>query len=161
MAGERWLSADEQRAWRRLGAVMQRLPASLDGQLQRDADLSHFGYWVLAMLSEAPGRSLRMSELASRAHGSQSRLSHLVAGLEGRGWIRRQRAAEDGRGNVAVLTEAGYAKIVESAPGHVAQVRKLVFDALTPAQVDQLDGICTAILGQLDAGDDRPGADPC
>ncbi|SDY94598.1 DNA-binding transcriptional regulator, MarR family [Micromonospora pattaloongensis] len=146
----RWLTDDEQRAWRRLGAVMTLLPAALDAQLQRDAELTHFGYWVLAMLSEAPGRAARMSELAALANGSQSRLSHLIAKLEQRGWVRRERASDDGRGSVAVLTEAGYHKVVATAPGHVAQVRALLFDTLTAAQVAQLDEICTAVLTRLD-----------
>src|SRR3954447_26519992 len=114
-----WLTEEQQRVWRRLAAVVALLPAALEGQLQRDAELTHFGYWVLAMLSEAPARTLRMSELATRSHGSVSRLSHLVARLEERGWARRARSTEDGRGNVAVLTDDGYAKVAASAPGHV------------------------------------------
>jgi DNA-binding MarR family transcriptional regulator len=146
----RWLSADEQRAWRRLAAVTMLLPAALESQLQRDADLTHFGYWVLAMLSEAPGRSVRMSELAAISHGSQSRLSHLVARLEEQGWVRRERADGDGRGFLAVLTDAGLAKVTATAPGHVEEVRRRVFDVLTPAQIAQLDQICAAILAAPD-----------
>jgi DNA-binding MarR family transcriptional regulator len=145
----RWLTDDEQRTWRRFGAVVTLLPAALESQLQRDAGLTHFGYWVLAMLSEAPRRSLRMSELASLAHGSQSRLSHLVSRLEERGWVRRERVGEDGRGYEAVLTDTGYDKVVATAPGHVEEVRQLVFDLLTPEQVEALDGICSAILGKI------------
>lgn len=125
------------------------LPAALESQLQRDADVTHFGYWVLAMLSEAPNRSLRMSELASMSNGSQSRLSHLVARLEDRGWVRRERVGEDGRGFLAVLTDAGLEKIVATAPGHVEEVRSLVFDVLTPEQVGQLDAICDALMNRL------------
>lgn len=147
----RWLSDDEQRAWRRLALVTTLLPASLESQLQRDAGLTHFGYWVLAMLSEAPCRSLRMSELAALANGSQSRLSHLVAKLEERGWVRRERVGEDGRGAMAVLTDAGYDKVVASAPGHVEEVRRLVFDALTPDQVAALEDVCAAIAARLTA----------
>jgi DNA-binding MarR family transcriptional regulator len=149
----RWLTDDEQRAWRRLGAVTMLLPAALESQLQRDAGLTHFGYWVLAMLSESPGRSRRMSELAAMAHGSQSRLSHLVARLEERGWVRRERVGEDGRGYAAVLTDAGWDKVVATAPGHVEEVRRLVFDALSPEQVNALDQICAAIVPRL-AGSD-------
>ncbi len=146
----RWLTDEEQAVWRRLAAVTILLPADLDAQLQHDADLTHFGYWVLSSLSEAPGRALRMSELATRCNGSQSRLSHLVAKLEQRGWVRRERATDDGRGFVAVLTDDGYAKVVEAAPGHVERVRARVFDALSPRQVEQLGDICGAILGRLD-----------
>jgi DNA-binding MarR family transcriptional regulator len=143
------LTDEEQRAWRRFGAVVTLLPAALESQLQRDAGLTHFGYWVLAMLSEAPTRSLRMSELALLANGSQSRLSHLVTRLEEHGWVRRERVGDDGRGFIAVLTDAGYDKVVASAPGHVEEVRRLVFDLLTPEQVTALDDICSAILGQI------------
>ena len=149
MSGPRWLSESEQQAWRRLAAVTMLLPAALESQLQRDADLTHFGYWVMAMLSEAPDHALRMSELAAIAHGSQSRLSHLVSRLERQGWVRREKADQDGRGYLAVLTDAGLAKIVDTAPGHVDEVRRRVFDVLTPDQVAQLDGVCSALLRGL------------
>ena len=149
----RWLSEDEQRAWRRLAAVTMLLPAALESQLQRDADLTHFGYWVMAMLSEAPDRRIRMSELAAMSNGSQSRLSHLVSRLEERGWVRRERVDGDGRGWEAVLTDAGFAKVVRTAPGHVEEVRRLVFDVLTPEQVAQLEEIHSAILARLSPRD--------
>ena len=149
MPETRWLTDEQQRAWRRLAALLTMLPAALDAQLQRDASITHFGYWVLAMLSESPGHALRMSDLAQMSHGSQSRLSHLVTKLEEQGWVRRERAREDGRGSVAVLTDAGMAKVVATAPGHVDKVRSLVFDAITPEQVGQLERICEAIAGQL------------
>jgi DNA-binding MarR family transcriptional regulator len=145
----RWLSNDEQRAWRRLAAVVTLLPAVLDSQLQRDVDLTHYEYWVLAMLSEAPDRALRMSELAALSNGSLSRLSHVVSRLDRRGYVRRDRTPEDGRGWVATLTDSGHAKIVASAPGHVEEVRRRVFDTLTKAQVAQLDELCSAILKRL------------
>lgn len=150
MEETRWLTDEQQRAWRRFAAVVMQLPGTLDTQLQQDAHLTHFGYWVLAMLSEAPSRALRMTELAALANGSQSRLSHLVGRLEERGWVRRERTPEDGRGYVAVLTDEGYQKVVETAPGHVEKVRSVVFDALTPEQVAQLDAISAAILNRLD-----------
>jgi DNA-binding MarR family transcriptional regulator len=145
-----WLSDDQQRAWRRLVAVVTLLPAALDAQLQQDATLTHFAYFTLAMLSEAPGRALRMSELAARSSASPSRLSHTVARLEKRGWVRRTRATEDGRGQIAEMTDAGYEALVTIAPGHVRAVREFVVDALTPTQVQQLDEICTAMLTKLD-----------
>jgi DNA-binding MarR family transcriptional regulator len=150
MSETRWLDDNEQRAWRRLAAVMTLLPAALDAQLQRDASLTHFAYFVLAMLSEAPGRALRMSELAARSSSSPSRLSHTIARLESRGLVRRQRATEDGRGQVAELTDEGYAALVATAPGHVGAVREFVLDALKPDQVEQLNEICTALLTRLD-----------
>jgi DNA-binding MarR family transcriptional regulator len=146
----RWLNADEQLAWRKLAAVMMLLPAGLDAQLQRDADLTHFAYYVLAMLSEAPSRSLRMSVLAARSSSSPSRLSHTVARLEERGFVQRRRADEDGRGQVAMLTEDGYTYLVKAAPGHVHEVRRLVFDGLGPQAVAELDRVCARLLSTLD-----------
>lgn len=153
----RWLTDGEQRAWRAYLGVTALLPTALDHQLQRDSAISHASYIVLAMLSEAPGRALRMSELASRANSSQSRLSHTVARLEERGWVRRQRADEDRRGNVATLTDAGWDLVVAAAPGHVAAVRQYLFDALTPEQVGQLEEIFTTVLDVLDPAGTCPG----
>jgi DNA-binding MarR family transcriptional regulator len=141
-----WLTAREERVWRLFTAVLFSLPDEVEAQLQRAAGLTQFGYGVLSALSEAPGRAMRMADLAKMANGSQSRLSHHVASLERRGWVYRERAAEDGRGSVAVLTDAGYAKVAAIAPGHVAAVRSVVFDALSPQQLDELEGICTALL---------------
>lgn len=149
MEETRWLTEEQQRAWRRFAAVMMQLPGTLDAQLQQDAHLTHFGYWVMAMLSEAPGRALRMSELAALANGSQSRLSHLVGRLEEQGWVRRERTPQDGRGYLAVLTDDGYRKVAGAAPGHVDKVRSVVFDALTPEQVAQLDEISAIILARV------------
>jgi DNA-binding MarR family transcriptional regulator len=150
MTETRWLDDDQQRAWRRLVTVITLLPAALDAQLQKDASLTHFAYFVLAMLSEAPGRALRMSELAARSSSSPSRLSHTVARLETRGWVRRQRAVEDGRGQIAELTDDGFAALVATAPGHVGAVREYVVDALDAKQLDQLNEICIALLARLD-----------
>ncbi|MDI5936748.1 MULTISPECIES: MarR family winged helix-turn-helix transcriptional regulator [unclassified Micromonospora] len=158
MEPTRWLTDGEQEIWRRTLAVLTLLPNELEGQLQRDADLTRFGYGVLATLAEAPGRSRRMSELAALANGSQSRLSHLVGRLERRGWVRRERADDDGRGCVAVLTDAGYAHLAAAAPGHVALVRSLVFDALTPTQVTQLGEITAALLSRLAPPGDCPAS---
>jgi DNA-binding MarR family transcriptional regulator len=153
MSEPRWLSDDEQRSWRKLAGVLTLLPAALDAQLQRDAGLTHFAYWVLAMLSEAPGRAQQMTELAAASRSSLSRLSHTVARLEKNGWVRRERSPDDARAKIAVLTEDGYAKVVDTAPGHVEAVRTLVFDVLSSAQVRQLADICAALLDGLAAGD--------
>lgn len=146
----RWLDDDEQRTWRAFLATSELLYGALDRQLQRDAGLTHASYVVLAMLSEAPDRSLRMSELAARANASPSRLSHSVARLEERGWVCRQRTAQDGRGTVAVLTDDGWDVLVRTAPGHVGAVREHLFDRLTPEQVTSLGEICAAVLDALD-----------
>ncbi len=134
----RWLDAEEQRAWRAFLRAVTAVDEALDRQLQRDSGMPHGYYQVLAMLSEAPGRTLRMSELAQRTTSSASRLSHAVARLEEKGWVRRERHPTDRRGALAVLTDAGWDSVVAAASGHVAAVRAAVFDRLDPAQVDQL-----------------------
>ena len=146
MGEPRWLTDEQQQVWRRFVTVLSRVPAALESQLQRDAGLTHMGYVVLFSLSEEPGRRLPMSKLAHRAVASLSRLSHVVARLETQGWVRRERDPEDGRVQIAVLTDAGYAKVVETAPGHAEAVQQLVFDRLTPAQVKQLAKACESIL---------------
>jgi DNA-binding MarR family transcriptional regulator len=141
-----WLSADEQAAWRPFIALLFRLPAVLDAQLQKDAGINHFEYMVLSSLSEAPNRTLRMSDLAAMASGSLSRLSHVVSRLETRGWVRREPCPGDGRFINAVLTEDGWAKVVATAPGHVAAVRRLLVDVLTPDQLTELGAISAQVL---------------
>ena len=152
-AEPRWLSGEEQEAWLALASLMLRLEPALDAQLRRDAGISHFEYSVMAALSSAPDRTLRMSELAALAEGSLSRLSQVVARLEKRGWVRRQPDTADGRYTLAVLTEAGWDKVVDTAPGHVAEVRRIVFDPLTRAQVPQLTAIGRRIMRAIDPDD--------
>jgi DNA-binding MarR family transcriptional regulator len=146
----RWLTDDESAAWRRLVAVVELLPGVLDGQLRRDADLTNFDYYVLAMLSEAPHRTLRMTALAARTNATLPRLSHVVRRLEERGLVERAACPSDGRATNAHLTDAGLRKIQETAPGHVAHVREHVIDALTPEQIGQLTAITEALLQRLD-----------
>ncbi|WP_374203174.1 MarR family winged helix-turn-helix transcriptional regulator [Streptomyces sp. ST2-7A] len=134
----RWLDPEERETWLELVGLMIRLPTALDTQLRRDAGLSHFEYQVLAGLSEAPERTLRMSDLAVFADGSLSRLSHVVKRLEQRGWVRRTPDPANGRYTLAVLTDTGMEKVVATAPGHVEEVRRLVFDPLTAARRRQL-----------------------
>jgi DNA-binding MarR family transcriptional regulator len=145
-----WLDPQQQHTWRAWLAVSELLPRSLDAQLQRDAGLTHAAYIVLAMLSEAPDRCRRMSDLARVANQSQSRLSHTVARLEERGWVRRVRATEDRRGNIAVLTDAGWDVVHRVAPGHVAAVREGLFAALTAEQTKALEEALVAVLERLD-----------
>ena len=146
----RWLDEQQQRTWRTWLTVAELLPRSLDVQLQRDAGITHAAYMVLALLSESPDRSRRMSELARLANQSQSRLSHTVARLEDRGWVRREKAVDDGRGNVAVLTDDGYDVVRRAAPGHVAAVREGLFDPLSEQQAAALHEALTAVLDALD-----------
>lgn len=145
-----WLSHDEREAWLMLSGLLIRLPGALDSQLQRDAGLSHFAYTVLAALSESPARTLRMSDLAGLAQGSLSRLSQVVSRLEERDWVRRTPDPQDGRYTLATLTDDGWDKVVETAPGHVETVRALVFDTLSKAQVRQVAGIGRRLLLAID-----------
>ena len=151
----RWLDADEQQTWLAFAYTLMRLPAALDAQLQRDAGISHFEYLVLAGLSMSPERTLRMSDLAEFTASSLSRLSNVVSRLEGRGWIRRTPDPADGRATLAILTEQGWDKVVASAPWHVDEVRRQVFDPLTKAQQRQLREICRRILYAIDPDDHR------
>lgn len=150
----RWLTPAERDAWVSLAGVLIKLPAALDAQLQRDAGLSHFEYMVLSGLSEAPGRTLRMSDLAELANGSLSRLSHVVTRLERRGWVRREACPGDGRYTNAVLTGEGWEKVVATAPGHVETVRHLVVDALSAGQIGQLHDIARRVMARVAPGED-------
>ncbi|MET0417870.1 MAG: MarR family transcriptional regulator [Actinoplanes sp.] len=146
----RWLSPEQLSAWVRLAAVLELLPATLDSQLRHDAGITHFDYYVLAMLSEAPQHTLRMSALAEQTTATLARLSHVVQRLESRGLLERFPCPEDKRATNARLTEAGWQKVRDSAPGHVRTVRENVIDALTPEQVTQLRDIADAVLHRLD-----------
>jgi DNA-binding MarR family transcriptional regulator len=146
----RWLTPEQLSAWVRLVAVVELLPGALETQLRRDADLTHFEYYVLAILSEAPERTLRMTTLAQATNATLARLSHVVQRLEKRELVERFPCPQDRRATNARLTTAGWEKVVASAPGHVDTVREMVIDALTPEQVTQLAGITEAILGRLD-----------
>ncbi len=145
----RWLNPDEQRTWRAFLAASRALMDTLDRELQRDAGMPHAYYEILVRLSEAPDRQLRMSELADATGSSRSRLSHAVARLEAAGWVRRMDCPTDRRGQIALLTDDGFATLAAAAPGHVEGVRRHLFDALSPAQVDQLRRISEALTDHL------------
>jgi DNA-binding MarR family transcriptional regulator len=155
VAEPRWLDDEQQHAWRRLAAVVLKLPGALESQLQRDSDLSHFEYWVLALLSEAPDRTLRLSDLAGQANASLSRLSHVVTRLERRGWVARRPCPDDARATLGVLTDEGAAQVEAAAPGHVETVRGLVFEALDARGVRDLARLCELILERIDASPQR------
>ena len=146
----RWLTDDEIDTWLKFRAVVELYPGLLDAQLRRDAQLTHMEYQVLAMLSEVPDRTLRMTALAARTNGSLTRMSHVVTRLEQRGIVARSACALDGRATNVTLTDAGHDALVAAAPGHVTQVRESFLDALSPAQLGQLDAICDAILDRID-----------
>jgi DNA-binding MarR family transcriptional regulator len=141
-----WLDEKQLDAWLRFAGVLVMLPAELDTEMQHRAGITQFEYAVLAGLSESPGRTMRISSLAQYARGSLSRLSHLIKRLEQRGWVRRELDPADGRYTNAILTDAGYAKVVATAPGQLEVVRRLVVDALTPAQLRQLGEISARLI---------------
>jgi DNA-binding MarR family transcriptional regulator len=147
---ERWLSPAQLAAWTRLVAVLELLPAALDTQLRRDADLTHFDYYVLAMLSQTGDHTLRMTDLARQTNATLPRLSHVVKRLEGRGLVERFPCPQDRRATNARLTEAGWQAIQAAAPLHVDFVRDQVVDALDDSQITQLTQITDAILRRLD-----------
>ena len=156
----RWLSEEEQCTWRAYVAATQLVSDALDRQLQRDAGMPHAYYHLLVMLSEVPGRRMRMTDLAERLKITRSRLSHAISRLERDGWVHREDCPDDRRGQLAVLSDGGYRALAEAAPGHAEQVRATVFDRLTPEQVRSLGEICGVIAeGLLQPPDGRTAAD--
>ncbi len=152
-AEPRWLDPEEQRTWRSFMDASRRLFDTVDRELQRDSGIPHTYYEILVRLSEAPGRTLRMSELASASTSSRSRLSHAVSRLEELRWIRREHCPSDRRGLLAVLTDEGFAALEAAAPGHVEAVRKYLLDPLTGAQVAALREISDRWRERLDSAD--------
>jgi len=153
-----WLDSEEQESWYALAYLLNLLPAALDAQMRRDAGIGQFEYMVLSALSMAPRRMLPMSVLAGYTAATLSRLSNVVSRLEKRGWIQRAPDPADGRTTLAALTGDGFTVVEESAPRHVAEVRRLVFDPLTRAQQRQLGVIASRILQAIDPATPRPGA---
>jgi DNA-binding MarR family transcriptional regulator len=147
---QRWLDAEEQKAWRAWLYSTLLLQDRLDRELTHETGISHAYYEILVALSETPGRMMRMSELADRCLSSRSRLSHAVSRLEERGWIRRQVCPDDGRGQLAVLTDEGFAALEAAAPVHVESVRTHLFDQLSPEQVAAMRDIGETLLRHLD-----------
>jgi len=150
MTDPRWLNAEERRAWLAQLSINTLLPAALDTQLHSAGKLSLFDYNVLAMLSEAEGRYLPMSELAARTSASLSRLSHVVTKLQNRGLLERQPHPGDARVTTAHLTDAGLETLIGLAPAHVEAVRELFLDALDPDDVAALARIGEKVVGRLD-----------
>ena len=152
----RWLTGDEEQAWRAVASMMHNLRSAMECQLERDSDLSVIEYHSLARLSEEPNRTLRMSELAGVTNASLSRLSHLVTRLERWGFVRREPDPTDGRYTNAILTKAGYDKLRDSAPAHVEAVRQLVIDEFNPTELAKLRDFCERIVARVDASAWKP-----
>ncbi|WP_244927973.1 MarR family transcriptional regulator [Nocardioides sp. W7] len=143
------LSGEDLETWAALATVLEWLPAALDTQLQRDADVTHFEYGVLYALANTPDRTLRMSVLASHANSSLSRLSRAASRLETKGWLRRETDPADGRYTLAILTDKGLQKVDHATPGHAAIVHRLVLEPLTQAQTRQLREISRRIARSI------------
>jgi DNA-binding MarR family transcriptional regulator len=148
-----WLTAAQLDSWLAVVRMMTWLPWSIDQQLRRDAGLGMVEYQVLAMLSTSPERTLRMSTLAERTNTSLSRLSHLVKRFEDRGFVRREPDPADGRFTNAILTDKGFERLAEAAPGHVAHVRSLVIDVLSAEQLRRLGMTAERITSRIDTSD--------
>lgn len=146
----KWLSAEELGSWLAVVRLMTWLPWSIDQQLQRDSNLAMVEYQVLAMLSKSPRRTMRMSSLAEVTNASLSRLSRVVKRLEEPGLVRREPDVTDGRFTNAILTDDGFRTLVDAAPGHVAHVRSLVIDALSPEQLRRLGRDAERIMSRID-----------
>jgi DNA-binding MarR family transcriptional regulator len=146
----KWLTEAELDSWLSVVRLMTWLPWSIDQQLRRDSGLSMVEYQVMARLSQSPERTLRMSLLADLANASLSRLSHLVTRLEGRGFVRREPDPADGRFTNAILTDEGFHTLAEAAPAHVAHVRSLVIDVLSPEQLRRIGQAADRIMSRID-----------
>jgi DNA-binding MarR family transcriptional regulator len=155
----RWLDDEEQHTWRSFLVASRLFFDGIERQLQQDSGLPHAYYEILVRLSEAPERTLRMSELASTSLSSRSRISHAVARLEEAGWVRRRPCEHDKRGALAELTDAGMAGLQAAAPGHVEAVRRGLFDALSPEQVAALRDISDTLAAHLSNRPVWPAAD--
>ena len=145
-----WLTDAEVSSWLSVVRMMTWLPWSIDHQLRRDSGLSMVEYQVMARLSQQPDRTLRMGMLADLVNSSLSRLSHLVKRMEDRGLVRREPDPGDGRFINAILTDEGFEALAKAAPAHVAQVRSLVIDALSPEQLRRLGLAADRIMSRID-----------
>jgi DNA-binding MarR family transcriptional regulator len=145
-----WLTDAELQSWLSVVRLVTWLPWSIDQQLRRDSSLGMVEYQVLAMLSRSPERTTRMSSLAEVTNASLSRLSHLVTRLEQRGLLRREADPADGRFTNAILTDKGFEELAAAAPGHVAHVRSLVIDVLSPEQLRRIGLAADRIVSRID-----------
>ena len=152
----RWLTAEEERVWRRWITLNAQLSATLQRELQHDAGLSAPDYEVLVHLTDSPAGRVRVTDLARLLQWERSRVSHHVTRMESRRLVQRVECAEDGRGAFVVITAQGRAAIERAAPGHVNTVRRLVFDVLSPEEIDVLSTIIDKALAQLDNPAGRP-----
>lgn len=139
--------------WAPLATLLERLPAALDAQLQRDSGLTHFEHGVMFALGSSPGGALRLSVLATYANSTLSRLSRAMTRLEKKGWVRRETDPADGRFTLGILTAAGREKLDESTPAHHALIRQLVFGSLTAPQARRLAMLSGKIAAAIGPGE--------
>ncbi|WP_131741364.1 MarR family winged helix-turn-helix transcriptional regulator [Actinomadura roseirufa] len=158
MTETRWLDTEEQETWRAFLWTSRLLNEALDRQLQRDSGMPHAYYMILAMLSESPGRSLTMTDLAAIVHSSPSRLSHAVNRLEEAGWVCRTKHPRDRRTTIATLTDQGFEVLAAAAPGHVAEVRRNLFEPLSRKQMLEFRETLRTLLVSLDPALEAPCA---
>jgi DNA-binding MarR family transcriptional regulator len=144
-----WLDAEEMAAWLPLMRVMHLLPQQLDRQLREQAGINHNYYMIMVTLSAQPDRSMTLSGLAREVAMIPSRLTHALGSLEGRGWVVRRPCETDKRVQFAWLTDEGMRALEQAAPGHVAEVRRSVFDALDRRDLAHLRRIAEKIAAGL------------
>lgn len=144
-----WLSEEQQQVWRDFLQLTGTLTEHLDRELRTEAGMPQSYYQVLAMLSEAPDRTLRMTDLATVAWSSLSRMSHAVTKLERLGWVERSPAPGDGRGQLVTLTDSGRRVLEDAAPSHVRSVRRILFEDLDPDLLEAFGAVCTRALTRL------------
>jgi DNA-binding MarR family transcriptional regulator len=146
-----WLTEREERAWRALQFMQLRLDGELARTLARQSRLSYPDYVVLVALTDRPDGRMRLFELARDLGWERSRASHHIARMTARGLVRKEPCATDRRGAEVVITARGRREIEAAAPGHVAAVRRLFVDRLTPEQLDAVGAAAEAVLAGLDA----------
>jgi DNA-binding MarR family transcriptional regulator len=156
-----WLTAEELTAWRTYGRAARLLFAQLDRDLLRDAGMAPGHYELLVLLSEAPGRSLRMNQLAEATFSSPSRITHAVERLVELGWVERANCPGDRRGWFAVMTGEGFDALRAAAPRHVEHIRRHLFEGMSGADVAELRRLSEAILARLPASADAYAGEPC
>lgn len=149
-----WLAPESEQLWRRWVRLNALLPVALHRELQADADLSLPDFEVLVQLTDHPDERVRVTDLARGLNWERSRLSHHVTRMERRGLVRREECQQDARGAWVVLTKHGRAAIVQAAPGHVATVRRLIFDAMTQQEADVMARVIDKVLARLEGDTD-------
>jgi DNA-binding MarR family transcriptional regulator len=149
IATPRWLDDEEQATWRAFWLTTRTMANAFERDLQRETGLPMSYYEILVQLSEAPDRTLRMSQLAHYSNVSRSALSHAVGRLEANGWVERRDCPTDRRGALAILTDDGFATLEAAAPAHVESVRRHLFDQLDADDLAELHRLSDKLAAQF------------